>query len=1080
VGTPQYMPPEQIDSHVPDERLDVYALGATLYHVISGKPPFEGPSVPAILDRVLNVGPAPLVEVEPKTPRALQAIVAKAMARDRAARYASAAELADDLRRYQTGQLVASYHYGWGERAARFLGRHRAVVGLSAAFLAVLASLGAVGVGRIVAARERAERQLADLLVERGERELLDGAPSRALVYFQEAMARGFDAPVIHALIAPAARPLDASLGSHAVDQWTGRFSPDGSRLVTFGAGPAPSLWDTDGNRRGSLDGPARGIEKVAFSPDGSQILVSGACSARDCDHSVQLWDAASGAYLFTLPYIGEHAAEVRAAGFAGDGRAYTFDGFDLVIWDLAGRASRTGLHLDHRDWTALGMPPLIVSRDGRRALVLADRAELWDLETGLRVGDLQLAGAVNRVVRAVLDDRGERVAVISASERGRIIAVLDGKNGEPVAQCGDDGRTEQVAFSPDGKLLVGWGGGSGGAVVWEAASGVRRTMLAHPTISGVRFSPDGRRVATFGADGTVRVWTTGGALVGTFDDLVDPVDDVAFAAGPERVLALAGGTQRAWKLPEVSGAALDGGAINMSFGARGQVLVSGRGLFVLWDPAARSTLGLEAYRAAGLAADPDHVLVVETDGTLARLTLATGALERVGTTTVAETDVLVGHFLVPTTGKLTILDGAAQPAGELHGHHFQVDGATGLVAYVGDDGRVAVWDLARGAPLAVDHPFDYFPALFIEDLLVSRRRDRVAGYTPDNQWQLVYTVGAARPVRIADPGARGAFSPDGARFITWGAHAGASIWDTADGRLLATLPGEIDAVAWSTDGVRVFTGDAGGALRAWDAANGRQLADLGNLGAALQVLAVDGDRLLASTFAQTVVLEIGADTRPAAAVARLAAASRFHLGEDNLVPRRPTAEYAARANAVDLADSHFEAAFASENGGDARAFEHFRAAYQLTAWPYYQFQAGLAASQIPDRELATRYLRAFLDQAPPGEQRTDAEERLAEVASGKVGTLDDMKRHFESGQAHFMRKEYRQAREEFMACYRLRPGPWFLFNVAVTYEKTEEYAEAARWFRRYLELAPAARDRDRVAARLTKDVQLAEAAGQK
>ncbi len=109
MGTPTYMPPEQADGSPVDQRADVYALGALLYHVLAGKPPYEGASTDEVIVAVLAGKPASLVKLEPNIPVELVAIVEKAMARGRAYRFQNANEMAIELRRFQTGQLVASH-----------------------------------------------------------------------------------------------------------------------------------------------------------------------------------------------------------------------------------------------------------------------------------------------------------------------------------------------------------------------------------------------------------------------------------------------------------------------------------------------------------------------------------------------------------------------------------------------------------------------------------------------------------------------------------------------------------------------------------------------------------------------------------------------------------------------------------------------------------------------------------------------------------------------------------------------------------------------------------------------------------
>ena len=179
LGTPAYMPPEQAAGLPVDERADVFAIGAMLDHLLAGAPPdvtFDPRRPPA---ERLGV-PTPLAERQPGLPPELLAIVARATAREPAGRYRTARELAEDLRRFQTGQLVGAHRYSAGQLARRWLARHRAVVTLTSVMLVAAIVLGALSVRRIVreqaaaeAARRRAEASRAEALARRADAEEL-------------------------------------------------------------------------------------------------------------------------------------------------------------------------------------------------------------------------------------------------------------------------------------------------------------------------------------------------------------------------------------------------------------------------------------------------------------------------------------------------------------------------------------------------------------------------------------------------------------------------------------------------------------------------------------------------------------------------------------------------------------------------------------------------------------------------------------------------------------------------------------------------------------------------------------------
>jgi len=109
IGSPAYMPLEQATGSETDARVDVYGLGAILYHLLTGSAPYVGRSHDAILAQVREAAPEPVRRRAKRAPAALAAIVGKAMARDAADRYPTAVELVSDLRRYQT-ELVVDAH----------------------------------------------------------------------------------------------------------------------------------------------------------------------------------------------------------------------------------------------------------------------------------------------------------------------------------------------------------------------------------------------------------------------------------------------------------------------------------------------------------------------------------------------------------------------------------------------------------------------------------------------------------------------------------------------------------------------------------------------------------------------------------------------------------------------------------------------------------------------------------------------------------------------------------------------------------------------------------------------------------
>ena len=108
LGTPSYMPPEQAAGRLDQigERSDVYSLGATLYALLTGRPPFQAATVMEVLIQVREQEPVLLRQLNPNLPRDLETICAKCLEKDPRRRYGSAQELADELRRYVAGEPI--------------------------------------------------------------------------------------------------------------------------------------------------------------------------------------------------------------------------------------------------------------------------------------------------------------------------------------------------------------------------------------------------------------------------------------------------------------------------------------------------------------------------------------------------------------------------------------------------------------------------------------------------------------------------------------------------------------------------------------------------------------------------------------------------------------------------------------------------------------------------------------------------------------------------------------------------------------------------------------------------------------
>ncbi|HTR54233.1 MAG TPA: serine/threonine-protein kinase [Kofleriaceae bacterium] len=157
MGTPAYMPPEQARGEPVDQRADVFALGAMLYHLLAGKPPYSARTATEVLASAALGRFTPLAQRVKKVPLELRAIVERAMAPSPHDRYPNAGELADELRRFLTGQLVDAHRYTALQRVGRFVKRHRAAVTISVIAIAGFVIGGSIAIGHIVQAKNEAQ-----------------------------------------------------------------------------------------------------------------------------------------------------------------------------------------------------------------------------------------------------------------------------------------------------------------------------------------------------------------------------------------------------------------------------------------------------------------------------------------------------------------------------------------------------------------------------------------------------------------------------------------------------------------------------------------------------------------------------------------------------------------------------------------------------------------------------------------------------------------------------------------------------------------------------------------------------------
>jgi predicted Ser/Thr protein kinase len=354
LGTPDYMAPEQAEGQAVGPAADIHALGTLLYQMLTGRPPFVAENALDTLLRVRLDEPVPPSVLQPKVPRDLSTVCLKCLPKAPAQRYASARDLADDLRRFLNGEPVRARPVGRAERLWRWCRRNPAVAALLVAVALTLVVGTAVSTVLAVAAdargryademqrlrgladdkaqealEQRARAEKAELLARRrlylSDMRVAERAwQDRLLPVMQNVLDRHGEGSVEqdmrgfewYYLARLPLYPEQVVLRGHTKAVTGAVFSPDGLRIASAGGDGSVKVWDAaTGLLRLTLPGHPWGILDVAFSPDGKQLASAGR------DGTVKVWDSTTGRPERTL----------RGPARAVTGVAFTPDGGRLV-----------------------------------------------------------------------------------------------------------------------------------------------------------------------------------------------------------------------------------------------------------------------------------------------------------------------------------------------------------------------------------------------------------------------------------------------------------------------------------------------------------------------------------------------------------------------------------------------------------------------------------------------------------------------------------------------------------------------------------------------------------------------------
>jgi outer membrane protein assembly factor BamB len=453
LGTPRYMSPEQAQTAIKavDHRTDIYSLGATLYELVTGEPVFAANTPHGVIDQILHSEPLPPRQHRPDLPRDLETVLLKCLSKDASQRYATARELADDLRAVVEERPILARRPRAVERATRWLKkRQRSLLPAVAISLGTLLAVGLVAAGRHVYQRW----QSATLMIATQQPGLV------------AELTRENAVPLLQVL--PTPQPIEVAAGEIALNlSGKGKLSQRYEMRLSAGQRGSVDL-TTDDQRIGRAVPIERSFRLIPFSDGVDPILLDDKQIRRwDAERDVAVWTLdmtqASGPLLPGVSKI-QWPWRVNRAGFS------THDKLDQQPF-LLGQLEMNGDIDRPREVIDSAVD---LDQDGEVDIVVASREEAWLLAISGRTGAVLWLATRGEDVGKELSTPRFSQAVRSATLSPPLSAGDLNDDGIPdlIATFGDVGSLNFRIAGPDQLRATEWieaVSGKSGETLWRS-----------------------------------------------------------------------------------------------------------------------------------------------------------------------------------------------------------------------------------------------------------------------------------------------------------------------------------------------------------------------------------------------------------------------------------------------------------------------------------------------------------------------------------------------------------------------------------------------------------------------------------